>query len=119
MDQPTHKEDRIEVAAKGVLRKNLDAVEGSVDTVIDKAKTKLHELRHEAEEVSEHALGRFEHSWEDSLTQINKYLASRPWLVFGALGAIAFIFSQRNREKRRAGSQYSPRNLARRLGAGH
>ena len=119
MDQPSHKEERLEDAAKGVVSKNLDAVEGSVDTVIDQAKTQLHELRKEAQEVSEQALGRVERSWDDTLTNIGKYLASRPWVVFGAFCAIAFIFSQMNRQKRRAGSEYSPRNLATRLGPGH
>jgi ElaB/YqjD/DUF883 family membrane-anchored ribosome-binding protein len=119
MDQPTHKEERIGDAAKGVLNKNLDTVECSVDTVIDKAKAQLHELRNEAQEVSEQALGRLERSWGDTLRQIEEYLASRPWLVFGAFCAIAFIFSQTGRQKRRAGSQYNPRYLATRLGANY
>lgn len=68
MDQPSHKEERLEDAAKGVVSKNLDAVEGSVDTVIDQAKTQLHELRQEAQEVSEQALGRVERSCDDTLT---------------------------------------------------
>ena len=108
MDQHSHKEERIEDAAKGVFSKNLDAVEGSVDTVIDKAKTQFHELRHEAQEVSEQALGRLERSWEDTLTQIEEYLASHPWLIFGAFCAIAFMFSRRDRQKRRAGSNTAP-----------
>ena len=57
MDQPSHIED----AAKG--------------------------LRNEAQEVSEQALGRLEPTWEDTLTSIEEYLASRPWLVFGAFCA--------------------------------
>jgi ElaB/YqjD/DUF883 family membrane-anchored ribosome-binding protein len=109
--------ERIEDAAKSVLTKNLDAVEGSVDTVIDKAKSELHELRNEAQEVSDQALGHLERSWKDTLSQIEEYLAARPWLLFGAFCAIAFIFSQRDRQKRRAGSEYSPRYLATRLGA--
>jgi ElaB/YqjD/DUF883 family membrane-anchored ribosome-binding protein len=115
MDQPSPKKERIE----GVLSKNLDAVEGRVDTVIDEAKSQLHELRNEAQEVSEEALGRLERSWEDTLSQIEEYLASRPWLVFGAFCAIAFLFSHRDRHKRRAGSEYSPRYRATRLGANY
>jgi hypothetical protein len=115
MDQP----ERIEDAAKAVLGKNLDTLEGSVDTIMDKAKSKLHEVRNEAQEVSEKALGRLERSWEDTFTQIGEFLASRPWLVFGAFCAIAFLFSQNDRRRRRAGSEYSPRNLATRLGTGH
>ena len=111
--------ERIEDAAKGVLTKNLDAVEGNVDTVIDNAKSQLHELRKEAQEASEHAVGHLERSWADTVSQIEKYLSSRPWLLFGAFCATAFMFSQRDRKQRRGGSEYSPRNLATRLGAGH
>jgi hypothetical protein len=53
-------------------------LEGSVDTVIDQAKTQLHELRKEAQEVSEQALGRVERSWDDTLTNIGK-LPVRGW----------------------------------------
>jgi ElaB/YqjD/DUF883 family membrane-anchored ribosome-binding protein len=97
MDQRLHKEERIEDAVKGVLGNKLDAVEGTVDTVVDEAKTQLHELRKDAQQVSEQTLGRLERSWEDTLSRIEEYLVSRPWLVFGAFCAIAFLFSQRQR----------------------
>lgn len=107
----------IKDAAKSVLSKNLDAVEGSVDTVIDKAKTELHELSTEAQQVSDQALGHLERSWKDTLSQVEQYLASRPWLLFGAFCALAFMFSKRDRQKRRVGPEYSARYLATRLAA--
>ena len=112
MDQPK----RIEDTAKSILSKNLDTVEGSVDTVIDKAKTQFHELRNEAQQVAGQAFGGLERSWEDTFSHIEKYLASRPWLLFGAFCAIAFMFSQKDRQKRRTRAEYSPRYLAKRLG---
>ncbi|MDF2459254.1 MAG: hypothetical protein K0S79_1670 [Nitrospira sp.] len=85
--------------ARGVVSENLDSVESGVDVAIDSAKDAVHEFRDKAEEVADAVLGRVNKSWERQRPRIEAYMTSHPWIVFGGLILLAYLFSAKERTR--------------------
>ena len=80
-------EHEIEGTAEGIVSQNLDTVESEIDRVV-------HELRGKAEEVADQIVTRAKKSWDQKRPQIEAYMESHPWIVFGALLVVAYLFSE-------------------------
>ena len=85
--------------ARGVVSQNLDSVESGVDEAIDSAKEAVHEFRGKAEEVADAVLDRVNRSWERHRPRIEAYMTSHPWIVFGGLILLAYLFSAKERTR--------------------
>lgn len=85
--------------ARGVVSENLDSVESGVDVAIDSAKDAVHEFRDKAEEVADAVLERVNKSWERQRPRIEAYMTSHPWIVFGGLILLAYLFSAKERTR--------------------
>jgi hypothetical protein len=85
--------------ARGVVSQNLDSVESGVDEAIDSAKETVHEFRGKAEEVADAVLDRVNRSWERQRPRIEGYMTSHPWIVFGGLILLAYLFSAKERTR--------------------
>ena len=85
--------------ARGVVSQNLDSVESGVDEAIDSAKEAVHEFRGKAEEVADAVLDRVNKSWERQRLRIEAYMTSHPWIVFGGLILLAYLFSAKERTR--------------------
>ena len=86
--------------ARGVVSQNLDAVESGMDVAIDGAKDVIHEFRGKTQEVADELLDRVNQAWERQRPRVEAYMNSHPWIVFGGLILLAYIFSgpERRRE---------------------
>ena len=85
--------------ARGVVSQNLDSVESGVDEAIDSAKEAVHEFRGKAEEVADAVLDRVNRSWERQRPRFEAYMTSHPWIVFGGLILLAYLFSAKERTR--------------------
>jgi hypothetical protein len=86
--------------ARGVISQNLDTVESGVDIAIDTAKDAVHELRDTAQEVAGKTIGDMQRTWDKKRPRIERYMETHPWVVFGALLFLAYLFSgERTRER--------------------
>jgi hypothetical protein len=87
-------------ASRGVVSQNLDAVESGVDTAIDGAKDVVHEFRGKVQDVADTMLDRVNKSWQEQRPRVEAYMNAHPWVVFGGLILLAYLFSgnQRNPE---------------------
>jgi hypothetical protein len=83
--------------ARGVVTHNLDAVESGVETAIDGAKDVVHEFRGRAQELADAMLDRVNRSWQQQLPRIEAYMDAHPWVVFGGLVLLAYLFSGHQR----------------------
>jgi hypothetical protein len=83
-----------------VVSHNLDAVESGVDTAIDGAKDVVHEFRGKAQELADAMLDRVNDSWQRQRPRVEAYMDAHPWIVFGGLILLAYLFSgnQRNQQ---------------------
>ncbi|HEU4684337.1 MAG TPA: hypothetical protein VFS39_07535 [Nitrospira sp.] len=87
-------------AAEEAVSDNLDRLEAGVDRAVDRAKDTVHQLRAMTEEMTERTLTRVRETWERQLLKIEGALASHPWMVFGALVLLAYVFSQEQATRR-------------------
>jgi hypothetical protein len=86
--------------ARGVISQNLDTVESGVDIAIETAKEAVHELRDTAQEVAGKTVGDMQRTWDKKRPRIERYMETHPWVVFGALLFLAYLFSgERTRER--------------------
>jgi hypothetical protein len=79
--------------ARGVIDQNLDTVESGVDIAIETAKDAVHELRDKAQEVAGKTVGDMQRTWDKKRPRIERYMETHPWVVFGALLFLAYLFS--------------------------
>jgi hypothetical protein len=86
-------------SVRGVVGHNLDAVESGVDTAIDGAKDVVHEFRGKAQEFADAMLDRVNRSWQQQLPRIEAYMDAHPWVVFGGLVLLAYVFSGHQRDQ--------------------
>ena len=86
-------------SARGAVSHNLDAVESGVDTAIDGAKEVVHEFRGKAQELADTMLDRVNRSWQQQLPRIEAYMDAHPWVVFGGLVLLAYVFSGHQRDQ--------------------
>ena len=93
--------------AQGVISQNLDTVESGVDIAIETAKEAVHELR---ERQSMNCVGKHrmslgetvrsvQRSWDKKRPRIKRYMESHPWIVFGALLLLAYLFSSERKDE--------------------
>ena len=87
-------------SARGAVSDNLDAVESGVDTAIDGAKDVVHEFRGKAQEFADAMLDRVNRSWQRQLPRVEAYMDAHPWVVFGGLVLLAYLFSGHQRGDR-------------------
>jgi hypothetical protein len=87
-------------SARGVVSENLSAVESGVDTAIDGAKDVVHEFRGKAQELADTLLDRVNRSWQQQRPRIEAYMNAHPWIVFGGLILLAYLFSGNQRADR-------------------
>jgi hypothetical protein len=85
--------------ARGVVSQNLDSVESGGDVAIDNALDGVHDCRDKAEEVADAVLERGHRSWERQRPRIEAYMTSHPWIVFGGLILLAYMFSAKERTR--------------------
>ena len=85
--------------AHGVVDHNLDAVESGVDTAIDGAKGVVHEFRGKVQDLADGLLDRVNQSWEEQRPRVEAYMNAHPWVVFGGLILLAYLFSGNQRPK--------------------
>jgi CHASE3 domain sensor protein len=85
--------------ARGVVNQNLDAVESGVDTAIDGAKDAVHEFRGKAQDMADAILDRVNRSWQQQRPRIEAYMNAHPWVVFGGLILLAYVFSANQRSQ--------------------
>jgi hypothetical protein len=85
--------------ARGVISQNLDTVESGVDIAIDTAKEAVHEFRGKAQDIAGETVSQMQRTWDKKRPRIERYMDAHPWLVFGALLLLAYIFS--GEQKRR------------------
>jgi hypothetical protein len=91
--------EKIAASAQQLVDQELDAVEGGVDNAIASTKDAVGELRNEAEDIIDRAFGRFKELWEAQQPQVEKYIASHPWLVLGGFLLVGYLIAgarQRN-----------------------
>lgn len=69
-----------------------------MESEIDRA---IHELRGKAQEVADQVMTRVKKSWDQKRPQIETYMESHPWIVFGALLLVAYLFSETQPSRRR------------------
>jgi hypothetical protein len=86
-------------SARGAVSHNLDALESGVDTAIDGAKDVVHEFRGKAQEFADAMLERVNRSWQQQLPRIEAYMDAHPWVVFGGLVLLAYVFSEQQRNQ--------------------
>lgn len=86
-------------SARGVVNQNLDAVESGVDTAIDGAKDVVHEFRGKAQDLADSMLDRVNRSWQQQRPRVEAYMNAHPWVVFGGLILLAYIFSANQRSQ--------------------
>jgi hypothetical protein len=84
-------------SAHGVVSHNLDAVESGVDNAIDGAKEVVHEFRGKAQGLADSVLDRVNMSWQQQRPRIESYMNAHPWVVFGGLILLAYLFSSNQR----------------------
>jgi hypothetical protein len=70
-----------------------------VDIAIDTAKEAVHELREKAQDIAGDTVRQVEKTWHKKRPQIHRYMDNHPWLVFGGLLLLAFIFSSDRRQE--------------------
>ena len=90
------------VDAREVLSQYVDAVESVVDMAIDRSRDVVHELRSKAQEVADAMLDRMNTSWQTQRPRFKAYLDAHPWIVFGGLLLLAYLFSGNQREHQSA-----------------
>ena len=82
---------------RAVVRQNLDAIESGIDAVIDGVKQVVHDFREQAQEVMDAILDRMYQSWKEQRPRIDAYMAAHPWVVFGGMVLLAYVFSGNRR----------------------
>ena len=85
--------------AQGVISQNLDTVESGVDIAIETAKEAVHELRGKAQDVASETVRSMQRTWDKKRPRIETYMESHPWMVFGALLLLAYVFSAERKEE--------------------
>ena len=83
------------------MRQNLDAIESGIDAAIDGVKQVVHDFREQAQEVMVAILDRMYQSWKEQRPRIDAYMDAHPWVVFGGVVFLAYLF--RESTKRSAG----------------
>ncbi len=91
--------EKMDSAAHDVVRENLDSVEAQVDetveTAMERTKDTVHEIRDEAEQIAERAIRTVEQSLERQLAKAEAFFRTRPYILFGVLVLLAYVFAGR------------------------
>ncbi|HJT22921.1 MAG TPA: hypothetical protein VJ746_20800 [Nitrospira sp.] len=87
--------EKTESAAQNAVRENLDSLEAQVDetveTAVERTRDTVHEIRDEAERIAERTI----RSVERNLAKAEAFFRARPYILFGLLVVLAYVFAGR------------------------
>ena len=95
-------EPKVTEAVQGLVSDNLNRVEAQVDSTVESAKEVVHELRSEAETVTDQTLRRFQGVWGQMQEKLNTQMEQHPWLILGSLLLLGFVLSRSRASRRNA-----------------